>query len=61
MVSKFKEGESVVFLHRGQDYKGTIEIIDVTDKGYRYDVMCILPEKILIKHIYEDDPHLRKA
>lgn len=55
MKAKFKLGKKVTLKHEGKEYAGEIYIIDVTDKGYRYDIMCYKPEKILIKHVFEQD------
>ncbi len=54
MNPKYKEGDTVSLEFRGKKYTGKVFIIDTTDKGYRYDIMCSKPEKVLIKHVFED-------
>ncbi len=53
--SKFKKGDKVIFQLEGKMCTGEVYIIDNLPKGYRYDIMCSKPRKILIKHIYEVD------
>ena len=52
---KFKEGDAVGIMHEGRKYTGKVFVVDMTDRGYRYDVMCSKPEKLIIKHIFEDE------
>lgn len=61
MNPKFKEGDRVSLELKDKKYIGKVFIIDITDKGYRYDIMCSKPEKVLIKHVFEDDPNLKKG
>jgi len=52
---KFEEGDTVGIMHKGSKYAGKVFVVDITDKGYRYDVMCSKPEKLIIKHIFENE------
>ena len=52
---KFKEGDTVGIMHKSIKYTGKVFVVDTTDKGYRYDVICYKPEKLIIKHIFEDE------
>jgi len=61
MKAKFKRGDKVSLEYNGKSYIGEIYIVDITPKGYRYDIMCSKPKKVLIKHVYEDDPNLRSC
>ena len=57
---RYKEGELVEFKDSGKRLVGKVIIIDrIPGEGFRYDVRINKPEKILYKHIYEDD--LKKA
>ncbi|MFH0874751.1 MAG: hypothetical protein V1859_02350 [archaeon] len=53
MNPKYKIGDKARLLIEGKEYSGEIFIRDNTDNGWRYDVMCSKPKKILIKHVYE--------
>ena len=54
MNSKFKEGDKVSIRFKGKEYLGKVYIIDNMPNGFRYDVMCSEPEKVVIKHCDED-------
>ncbi|MAF35516.1 hypothetical protein CL622_00140 [archaeon] len=60
MRPKFKIGNSVELEFRKKKYIGKIYIIDRRPDGYSYDIMCSKPEKVLIKHVKEDYPKLKK-
>ena len=56
MEPKYKEGELVEFRDSGKRFVGKVYIIDrIPGEGFRYDVNINKPEKILYKHIYEDE------
>ncbi len=54
MEPKFKKGNKVSLQFKGKKYIGKVYIIDNLYNGYRYDVMCSEPEKVLMKHCDED-------
>jgi len=58
MKSKYKIGNKVSFMFDGKRYYGKIYIIDFIrdmEHDWRYDVMCSKPEKVLVKHIFEEN------
>lgn len=42
-------------MHKGRKYYGKVFVVDIMDKGYRYDVMCSKPERLIMKHVSEDE------
>ena len=57
MKQKFRIGYKVGLEFKGENYQGEIYIVDMLPKGFRYDVMCDKPEKLLIKHVFEKELH----
>ena len=48
MNPKYKEGDVVSIKYNRKKYTGKVFVIDITNKGYGYDIMCSKPKKVLI-------------
>jgi len=60
MEPKFNVGDKVSLIHNKKKYCGVVLVRDFRNmywekEGYTYDVVCENPEKILIKHISENN------